>query len=153
MARLTAADESAVRAVVLEFAKTWNQHDMKAMHDLDTEDVHWINVSGNHWRGKGMVYKGHEEIHRILFAKSTMTVEKVEVRSIGPDVAVAVATLKGSPAMFLGETIPETWTRGSFVAVKRDGVWKFVHFQNTIINEEHEKADPVTWENGLPPKK
>ncbi len=34
-----ADDESAVRAVVFEFANTWNRHDMQAMHELDTEDV------------------------------------------------------------------------------------------------------------------
>ncbi len=148
---LTPEDEAAVRGLVSEFANTWNRHDMKAMHDLDTEDVHWINVSGNHWRGKATVYKGHDAIHRILVAKSPMAVEKVEVRSIAPDVAVAVATMKFAPAMIPGETFPETRTRGSFVGVKRDGVWKIIHFQNTTINEEHEKIDPVTWENGLPP--
>jgi hypothetical protein len=28
-----------VRSVVKEFANTWNRHDMKAMHELDTDDV------------------------------------------------------------------------------------------------------------------
>jgi S-formylglutathione hydrolase FrmB len=35
----SADDESAVRALVSEFASTWNRHDMKAMRELDTEDV------------------------------------------------------------------------------------------------------------------
>ena len=48
----SADDESAIRAIVNEFANTWNRHDMKAMHELDTEDVEWINVVGHHWRGK-----------------------------------------------------------------------------------------------------
>jgi uncharacterized protein (TIGR02246 family) len=149
---LTPEDEAAVRGLVSEFANTWNRHDMKAMHDLDTEDVHWINVSGHHWRGKATVCKGHVAIHRIAYAKSPMAVEKVEVRSIAPDVAVAVATMKFAPPMIPGETIPEMRTRGSFVGVKRDGIWKIVHFQNTTINEEHEKIDPVTWdEKGFPP--
>ena len=56
----SADDESAVRALVNEFANTWNRHDMKAMHELDTEDVEWINVVGHHWRGKATVYKGHD---------------------------------------------------------------------------------------------
>jgi len=127
---------------------------MKAMHDLDTEDVHRVNVSGNHWRGKATVYKGHDAIHRTVYAKSPMSVEKVEVRAIATDVAVGVATMKfaASTTPALGENIPELRTRGSFVAVKRDGVWKFAHFQNTTINEEHEKHDPATWdETGFVP--
>jgi uncharacterized protein (TIGR02246 family) len=57
-------DESAVRALVSEFANTWNRHDMKAMHELDTGDVEWINITGNYWRGKAAVYKGRDTIHR-----------------------------------------------------------------------------------------
>jgi uncharacterized protein (TIGR02246 family) len=57
---LNSHDESAVRAVVSEFARTWNDHDMVGMHALDTEDVEWINITGNHWRGKAAVYQGHE---------------------------------------------------------------------------------------------
>ena len=60
----SADDESAVRALVNEFANTWNRHDMKAMHELDTEDVEWINVVGHYWRGKATVYKGHVAIHK-----------------------------------------------------------------------------------------
>jgi hypothetical protein len=49
---LSADDESAVRGIVNEFANTWSRHDMKAMHELDTEDVEWVNVVGHYWRGK-----------------------------------------------------------------------------------------------------
>ena len=42
----SADDESAVRALVNEFANTWNRHDMNAMHELDTEDVEWVNAVG-----------------------------------------------------------------------------------------------------------
>jgi uncharacterized protein (TIGR02246 family) len=49
---LNSVDESEVRALLSEFASTWNRHDMVGMHELDTEDVEWINVTGNHWRGK-----------------------------------------------------------------------------------------------------
>ncbi len=66
VAALETDDEAAVRAVVSEFAKMWNRHDMKAMHELNTEDVEWINVAGNHWRGNAAVYKGHDTIHRTI---------------------------------------------------------------------------------------
>ena len=68
----SADDESAVRSLVNEFANTWNRHDMKAMHELDTDDVEWINVTGNDWRGKATVYKGHDTIHRTIFANTRM---------------------------------------------------------------------------------
>jgi uncharacterized protein (TIGR02246 family) len=86
-------DESAVRALVNEFANTWNRHDMKAMHELDTEDVEWINVVGHYWQGKPTVYKGHVAIHKGMSAKTSMSVESATIRSIAPSVAVAVATM------------------------------------------------------------
>lgn len=146
-APLTADDESAVRGVVSEYANTWNRHDMKTMHELNTEDVEWVNVTANHWRGNPAVFKGHDTIHRTIFAKTTMNVEKTSVRGIAPDVAIAVATMKFGPVTIpSGQVLPELRTRGSFVLVRRDGIWKVAHFQNTTIDADAEKNDPITWD-------
>jgi uncharacterized protein (TIGR02246 family) len=144
---LNSVDESAIRAVVAEFASTWNRHDMVGMHELDTEDVEWINVTGNHWRGKAAVYKGHDTIHRTIFAKTEMSVESALIRVIAPDVAVAVATMQFGPVIIpSGQEIAELKTRGSFILVKHAGTWKIAHFQNTSVDPEAEKNDPVTWD-------
>ena len=87
---LSAADELAVRALVNEFANTWTRHDMKAMHELDTDDVEWINVVGHYWRGKDTVYKGHVAIHKGMCATTTASVESATIRAIAPTVAIAV---------------------------------------------------------------
>ena len=140
-------DESAVRSRVSDFANTWNRHDMKAMHELDTEDVEWINVTGNYWRGKAAVYKGHDTIHRTIFAKTSMTVEQTAIRSIAPNVVVVVATMTFGPVITpTGQELAEIKTRGSFTMVKRDGIWRIAHFQNTTVDLEAEKNDPITWD-------
>jgi uncharacterized protein (TIGR02246 family) len=144
---LASEDEKRVRAVVAEFANTWNRHDMKAMHELDTDDVEWINVVGNHWRGKATVYKGHDTIHRTIAAKSEMSVEETLIRAIAPGVAVAVATMKFSPAITPSGEVRAAKTRGTFILVKSDSGWKIAHFQNTVIDPEAEKNDPVTWDS------
>ena len=150
---LSAEDESAVRALVNDFASTWTQHDMKAMHELDTEDVEWVNVVGHHWRGKANVYKGHVAIHKGMCATTTMSVESATIRSIAPTVAIAVATLHGGPS--LDPHFP--WvvankTRASFTMVKRDGIWKIVHFQNTVIDPRYENDDETKFDaTGFPP--
>jgi len=126
---------------------------MKGMHELNTEDVQWINIAGNIWRGNPTVFKGHGVIHRTIYAKTPMRIEEVEVRSLGPDVAVAMAQMWfGRGLIPPSMELPEVRTRGSFIMVKRNGGWKIVHFQNTTIDPD--KPDPVTWdETGLPPKK
>ena len=30
--------------------------------------------------------------------------------------------------------------------VKRDGIWRIAHFQNTIVDPDAEKNDPITWD-------
>jgi uncharacterized protein (TIGR02246 family) len=150
---LSAADESAVRSLVNQFADSWNRHDMKAMRELDTEDVEWINVVGHYWRGQETVYKGHVAIHKGMSAGTSVSVESATIRSIAPTVAVAVATMHWGPS-------PDphfSWvvaakSRCSFTMVKRDGIWKIVHFQNTNIDPKAENDDiPEFSDTGFPP--
>ena len=150
---LVADDESAVRALVDEFANTWNRHDMGAMHELDTDDVEWINVVGHHWAGKATVYKGHVAIHKGMSAKTTMSVESATIRPIAPGVAVAVATMHFGPSLDPDYPwVVAAKTRGSFTMVKRDGTWKIAHFQNTQIDPKAENDDEPRWDaTGFPP--
>ena len=150
---LVADDESAVRALVDEFANTWNRHDMGAMHELDTDDVEWINVVGHHWAGKATVYKGHVAIHKGMSAKTTMSVESATIRPIAPGVAVAVATMHFGPSLDPDYPwVVAAKTRGSFTMVKRDGTWKIAHFQNTQIDPKAENEDVPSWDaTGFPP--
>jgi len=149
----SAEDESAVKALVNEFSNTWNRHDMKAMHELDTEDVEWISVVGHYWQGKETVYKGHTAIHKGMSAKASASVESATIRSIAPTVAVAVATMHFGPSLDPRYSwVVAAKTRASFTMVKRDGIWKIVHFQNTLIDPKAENEDiPKFADTGFPP--
>ena len=149
----TAEDESAVRALVNEFSNTWTRHDMKAMHELDTEDVEWVNVVGHYWRGKTTVYKGHAAIHKGMEATTTASVESATVRSIAPTVAIAVAVMHFVPAPNPHYPwLTPAKTRASFTMVKRDGIWKIAHFQNTLIDPKAENDDLPKFDvTGFPP--
>lgn len=150
---LSADDSTAVRRVVNEFADAWNRHDMKAMHDLDVDDVEWVNVVGQHWRGKDTVRRGHTAIHKGMDAAVTMSVESTGIHSIAQNVAVVVSTLHfnaSSDPRF--QWVGATKTRGTFIMVKRDGMWKVAQFQNTVIDPKTEHDDlPSFAETGFPP--
>jgi uncharacterized protein (TIGR02246 family) len=123
-------DETAVRATVAEFAKTWNDHDVKAMCDLVAEDVLWIVSNGNVWRGKEEVSRAYEQIARHLAANASMhpwSLELMEVRFLAPQLAVATARMRS------GQVGQEFHLRNSFVMAKRGGSWKIVHFHSTTI--------------------
>ena len=110
--------------------------------------MEWINVTGNHWRGKATVYKGHETIHRTIYAKTEMGIISVSTRAISPDVAISVATMTFGPVTIpTGEVLSELKTRGSFILVKQGAGWKIAHFQNTIVDSAAEQHDPITWDD------
>jgi len=139
---LSPQDEAAVRATVAEFVNTWNHHDMKGMRELVTEDVLWINFIGNIWRGKAEVYKFHDMLHRTRTPVRPLSTEKMEVRSLAPQVAVATAKMKfGQGLSLFGQEGPEFHTRDSFVMAKRGGAWKIVHFHSTILHPNVAKGD------------
>ena len=161
---LTAADDASIRGLVSAFANSWEHHDMDAMHAIDAEDVEWVNVTGNHWRGKTTVRRGHSNLFKTFKDdKVTLKVDQVLVRLIAPSVAIAVTTMRFSgdneKAMrmysALGTVlVEEKKTRGSFVVVKRGKSWKIVQFQNTIIDPVAEENDPVDWDKtGFDPHK
>ena len=131
---LSPQDEAAVRATVAEFVHTWNHDDMRGLHELLAQDVLWILRNGNVWRGKGEVYR----FYGMVVGKDPLRIEKMEVRSLSPQVAVATAKMK------YGQEGSEFHTRDSFVMARRGGAWRIVHFHSTVIDPtvaEHDRPD------------
>jgi uncharacterized protein (TIGR02246 family) len=123
-------DETAVRATVAEFAKNWNDHDVKAMCELVAEDVLWIVSNGNVWRGKEQVCQAYEQINQHLAANASMhpwSLELMEVRFLAPQLAVATARMRS------GQDGQAFHSRNSFVMAGSGGAWKIVHFHSTTI--------------------
>ena len=92
---------------------------MDAMHAIDAEDVEWVNVTGNHWRGKANVRRGHTNLFKIFKdEKVNLKVDQVLVRLIAPSVAIAVTTMRFSgDNEVIGLTIPRCGLADSLVAL------------------------------------
>lgn len=151
------SDEPAIRAAVMAFQEAWNHHDMKAMGDVFTEDADLINVLGTRWQGRANIVKALGVYHRVMFQNEQIHLGEMTIRMITPDVAVVVAVQTGSGEMTLpeGHGRKETPTGSQLdtcVVIKRDGVWKVTHSQNTIINQDAPKFDPIktNWNGEIP---
>ena len=59
-----------VRAVLEAWEAAWNASDMTAMWQLATDDIHWVNVVGMHWRGKVEVQKAHQVFFSICCSRT-----------------------------------------------------------------------------------
>lgn len=151
-----ASDETAIRVAVIAFQEAWNHHDMKAMGDVFTEDANLINVLGTRWQGRADIVKALGVYHRVMFQNEQIHLDKITIRIVTPDVAVAVAVQTGSGEEIMPDghkDVPSGSQLDAFVVVKRKGVWKVTQMQNTIVNQEAQRFDPVksNW-NGEPPK-
>src|ERR1700730_19260776 len=77
-----------VRAVLDAWEAAWNASDMNAMWQLATDDIHWVNVVGMHWRGRAEVQKAHQVYFDLLFRWEVVQARGIE--SIEPLPGVAV---------------------------------------------------------------
>jgi uncharacterized protein (TIGR02246 family) len=151
------SDDQGIRTAVVAFQEAWNHHDMKAMADVFTEDADLINVVGARWRGRANIVKALGIFHREMFKNEQIHFGDTTIRSVTPDVAIAVTVQTGSGEMSLpeGHGRKETPTGSqldTFVVVKRSGIWKVTHGQNTIVNPDAQKFDPIqtNWNGEIP---
>jgi uncharacterized protein (TIGR02246 family) len=123
------ADEAAARKVIDDFAGAWNRHDAKAMAELHSEDVNFINIFGFWGKSRNGLQVGLARSHAGAFAQSTMKVRTEQIRFLAPNIAVVHGTMEllNAPPDTLGEC------HSIRVLVKEGGKWLISSFQNTLI--------------------
>ncbi|WP_093509227.1 SgcJ/EcaC family oxidoreductase [Sphingopyxis sp. YR583] len=139
-----------VARLAVDYADAWNASDMGAMTALYTDDVHWVNIVGMHWRGKAEVDKAHRIFFDIMFKGVPLALEDVESIVELPGEA-AVAVIRWSVGAFTnpaGESVPPSRDRMTLVLVREGGKLLIKHGANIQINELAQKSDPVTPSGG-----
>lgn len=81
-------DERAIRSVVTRFEQAWNTHDMNILGAISTDDVDFVNVAGQHWKGRAEVVKQHADRHLVRFKNSVWTTKAAQVQFLRPDMAL-----------------------------------------------------------------
>lgn len=80
-------DEAELRALATNWERAWNQHDMKALAALFTEDVDFVNVGARHWKGRKEIEAQHSA-RLSQFTESTWKTKVVTVQFLKPDIAL-----------------------------------------------------------------
>jgi uncharacterized protein (TIGR02246 family) len=135
-------DEAKIRALQQRQAAAWNAHDIEAYASLFTPDADIVNVLGWHWRSRAELKEKLGRGFRSVFARSRMTIARVSVEFLKPDLAVAHVrwTMSGARSPTgAGKDVPQQGIQTQ-VLVKHGGVWRITHFQNT--NSVPERAFP-----------
>jgi uncharacterized protein (TIGR02246 family) len=124
-------DVAAIRQLQVLQAAAWNQHNARAYANLFTEDGDAVNVVGWWWRGRPEIERKIHEGFEVVFAKSTLTITDVDVRFLGPSMALAhvrwtMVGAKTPPDM----PEPREGIQLQILTKQTDG-WLIASFQNT----------------------
>jgi uncharacterized protein (TIGR02246 family) len=141
-------DDSAgakVKAVLEAWEAAWNASDMTAMWQLATDDVHWVNVVGMHWRGKADVQKAHQAYFDLLFKDRSCKLDEIESIAALPGGAfvAVVCWSMGGYRRPTGVMRPPGKDRMSLVLVPRSEGLAIAHGANVPIDEEAEAHNPI----------
>jgi uncharacterized protein (TIGR02246 family) len=128
---MTKADEDAIREIELRFNAAWDRHDPDGMVESLVDDAQFVTVNGA-WT------KTREEFRDLMrrlhgpsgpFRVSTREAPEMQVRFLGPDVAVMHTRfhIRGD----VDEA--ERTSIGTRVVRKLDGRWWTVAVQNTDL--------------------
>ncbi len=128
------ADEAAIRNIEQVWDDGWNKHDPKMMVSVLAEDVDFVNVAGEWFKGRDAFQKHMERAHATIFAQSTRRTIDTDVKFLTPEIAVvhSSARISGDKAADGSPRSPRNvlMTR---VVMKRAGEWVVVAAHNTNV--------------------
>jgi uncharacterized protein (TIGR02246 family) len=102
------------------------------------------STSSAGWPGKTSVVTGNEAIHRTFFRRTEIEIGHIDVRLIGPDIAVCIVHLKVEPFTPPdGVARPASENRLSLVLARQDGHWRIANGHNTVIDPAAKPFNPV----------
>ena len=139
------ADERAIRDITARAEHAWNEGDAAGFCAAMTDDVDFINVLGEHHKGRETVARGHQHIFATIYKDSRVHYTVESVRFVRPDVALAfihaklisrlpsAAIASAARQSRIDEEMHESRARPTMVVVKNDGRWQIVAFHNTSI--------------------
>jgi uncharacterized protein (TIGR02246 family) len=132
--KLSPPVEDPIRAVLGEWERSWNAHDMHALANLFTDDADFVNVYGAHWCGRAEIALRHEERHATRFRASTWRTRAVAVSPLSPDIAlVHVDWERCGDLDFDGKRKESMQGIFTWVLLRRAGRWLIRAAQNTNV--------------------
>lgn len=141
---------STVTDLLTEYEAAWNAGDAARMFRLATEDVHWVNIVGMHWKGRSEAELAHKVYLETMFRNVPLELEEVEsITPVSADVLVVVA--RWSIGAFTppdGAPVPASKDRMTLILVRTPEGLRIAHGANVQINPIAQQFDPA---KGAPP--
>ena len=129
-ADLTPDDRAAVEKIVGQLEAAWKAMDGSAFAAPFAADADFVNIRGEHFRGRDTIAAGHTAIFRTIYAGSTTRMTIEGARLLRAEVAlVRVHSLLDAPA---GPLAGRHGARFSLVLTREPGGWEIAALHNTL---------------------
>ncbi len=128
-----AQDELAIRKIIDLYRDSWNEHSMKALGSVFSEDADFVNVRGMRRKGLKEIEERFAERHRTHLRESKAEIGQVDIRFISSEVALIHGDMRVEGDRDPDGTLRPLPTDTIFTAVaqKEADEWRLVAFQNT----------------------
>jgi uncharacterized protein (TIGR02246 family) len=124
------ADRAALESIVSRLELAWNASDGSAFAADFADDADFVNIRGEHHRGRQAIAGGHTGIFKSIYAGSTNRYTVEAMRLLRPDVAlVHVHSSLDNPQ---GPLAGRHTARFSLVLTREQGRWQIASLHNTL---------------------
>ncbi len=129
-ADLPSGERAVIEGIVARLEAAWNAMDGPAFAAPFAGDADFVNIQGDHFRGRDLIAAGHAAIFRTIYAGSTNQYTIEAARLLRPDVAlVRVHAVLDAPQ---GPLAGRHNARFSLVLTREVGGWEIAAFHNTL---------------------
>ena len=139
-------DERSIRRIVEQLETAWNAGDSTAFAAPFAEDADFVDILGEHHRGRSVIEAGHRHILSTFYQGSQNHYTVESIRFVRPDVAIVfirarllsrlgVAVDDARHESHQSQTMREDQARPTLTVAKEGETWQIVAFQNTRIAE------------------
>ena len=135
----SAADESAVRALVQKCVEGWNKGSGEAFAAQFAEDSDYVVVNGMRITGRRQNASGHQQIFDTIYRGTRLWVQVKSVRFLRPDVAL-MHTLSKVLKPGESDASPEPEAIQTWTVSKHGNEWLVDAFHNTPSQRQSGQA-------------
>src|SRR5262245_23410138 len=129
-ADLAPQERAAIDTIVRRLDAAANAMDGSAFGAPLADDADFVNIRGEHMRGRQAIAAGHDAIFKTIYAGSTNRYTVESARLLRPDVAlVHVRAAMEAPH---GPLVGRNSACFSLVVTKESGAWTIAAFHNTL---------------------
>lgn len=132
--RQNSNSETEVKQVIEKYFESFNTNSFDANTEITTEDWYHINPFGGWNKGRSNTLKLIRDVHLTFLKDVKMKLEDLDIRFATPDVAVVTVTNSiDNYTLPNGEKHENERQIKTIIVVRRDGKWRIIQDQNTII--------------------